>query len=377
MKRSANKQVSPKAAATLILITLIIIQVVWYKGLVFKEKPSGIKGGGGGGGGGVPPPPLVGLKEVNVDTFAGATDPGDADGGRATARFNSPVGIALDSQGNLYVADSRNHRVRRVTPQGKTTTLAGSVQGYADGAAQTAQFNLPCGVAAGTDGAIYVADTGNHRIRKIKDGQVTTLAGDAQGFAEGAGSQVKFNTPCAIATDGKLLYVSDTLNKRIRILDLTGKITGGWQTPTSPTGVLIDKQVVVVAPQTGITAQGGSPLLNIPIDSKGLSANPADYVIHSPVALCKAPEGWFATDSIHHGVFFIKGGKAELIAGQCKPKEVIDGWRDGDGHHANFGSLSGIAWDGKTRVYVSDTSDNCIRILDINQVLTGRRETLP
>lgn len=314
------------------------------------------------------PPPLMGREEVRVDTFAGAATPGDSDGGGATARFNSPVGLALDSQGNLYVADSRNHKIRKITPKGITTTLAGSTQGFADGTAQSAQFNLPCGIVAGSDGAVYIADTGNHRIRRIKDGQVTTLAGGGQGFAEGIGNQVRFNTPCSITAseDGNLLYVSDTLNRRIRILDLAGKTTGGWQTPSPPTGVLGAKQVVVIAPKTGITVQGQIPLLNTTIDSKGLSTNPTDYMLRSPIALCKAPEGWFATDSIHHGVFLIKNGKAELIAGQCKPKETIDGWRDGTGRHAIFGTLSGLAWNGKNRVYVSDTSNNTIRIVDIN-----------
>jgi DNA-binding beta-propeller fold protein YncE len=109
-----------------------------------------------------------------VTTLAGAPEPGYADGQGAAARFNFPVGVAVDAEGNLYVADTANHRIRKITPDGKVTTLAGSGEpGDADGPAGEAQFRAPEGVAVGADGGdrggrfVIVADTGNHRICKI------------------------------------------------------------------------------------------------------------------------------------------------------------------------------------------------------------------
>jgi len=114
----ATQQVSPKVTAAVILIVLVVIQVAWWRGLVMKPKSTGGPMGGGGGPHLSGPPTLIGRKDVQVDTFAGAVEPGDADGPGHQARFDTPVGLAVDSQGSLYVADSRNNRIRRITPQG-------------------------------------------------------------------------------------------------------------------------------------------------------------------------------------------------------------------------------------------------------------------
>lgn len=139
-------------------------------------------------------------------TFAGRATTGYDDGPAADARFNSPHGVALDASGNLYVADNANHTIRKITPGGIVSTLAGSPgqPGSADGTGSAARFLLPKGVAVDANGNVYVADTGNHTIRKITPaGVVTTLAGAAgfDGSTDGVGSAARFTFPTSIFTD--------------------------------------------------------------------------------------------------------------------------------------------------------------------------------
>ena len=103
---------------------------------------------------------------------------GFADGPAAVARFNNPIGVAVDKVGNVFVADSENHRIRKISPDGEVTTLAGSgLPGLVNGSGTMAQFNFPFGVAVDETGNVFVADSANHTIRKISpDREVTTLA---------------------------------------------------------------------------------------------------------------------------------------------------------------------------------------------------------
>jgi len=149
-----------------------------------------------------------------VSVLAGGTR-GSADGIGAAAQFYYPCGLALDEAGLLYVADRDNHRIRRIDPStGEVTTIAGSSLGYADGTANAAQFNTPWGVALDGAGTIYVADSGNYRIRTISPaGEVTTLAGSVQGLADGIGAAARFATPWGVAVDAAgLVYVADASN---------------------------------------------------------------------------------------------------------------------------------------------------------------------
>jgi ABC-type branched-subunit amino acid transport system substrate-binding protein/sugar lactone lactonase YvrE len=148
-----------------------------------------------------------------VSTLAGTGSPGYADGPIATAQFSSPVGLAVDAAGNVYVADAGNHRVRLIRPDGTVTTLAGTGEpGYRDGPAREAQFNTPTDVAVNSMGVLYVADSVNDRIRAVSpDGMVTTLAGSGRrGFKDGPPEQAEFNAPwkLTLATDGTL-YMAD------------------------------------------------------------------------------------------------------------------------------------------------------------------------
>jgi sugar lactone lactonase YvrE len=154
-------------------------------------------------------------------TFAGSATVGSADGTGATAQFSIPWGMAIDSSGNMYVSDYNNDAIRKITPAGVVTTLAGGTQGYADGTGAAAQFNQPKGVAVDSVGNVFVSDTYNNRIRKITPaGVVTTVAGSGvAGYAEGVGTAAQFNQPTGIAIDSKgNIYVSDYNNNRVRLI---------------------------------------------------------------------------------------------------------------------------------------------------------------
>jgi len=154
---------------------------------------------------------------------------GFADGRGEAAAFNTPSGLALDRHGTLYVADTGNHAIRKVTPQGEVSTLAGDgVAGFADGVGRQARFDGPMGVAVDAEGRVYVADTWNDRIRVIEpDGRVWTLAGgDRPGWADGQGGQARFDTPTdlALAADGTL-WVADLYNDALRTVTRGGRVT--------------------------------------------------------------------------------------------------------------------------------------------------------
>jgi sugar lactone lactonase YvrE len=167
-----------------------------------------------------------------VTTLAGtAGSSGSTDGTGVAARFNIPGGITTDGT-KLYLTDSRNHTIRQVViATGVVTTLAGSagISGSADGTATAARFSGPGGIT--TDGInLFVADSGNHAIRKVEiaSGAVTTLAGTAgtSGPTDGAGVTAQFNNPIGITTDGTNLFVADTFNNTIRkVVIATGAVT--------------------------------------------------------------------------------------------------------------------------------------------------------
>jgi sugar lactone lactonase YvrE len=177
------------------------------------------------------------LRGNEVFTFAGGTR-GFANGNRGSTRFDSPAAIAMDASGNLYVADTQNHRIRRIDPQGNVTTIAGNgTAGHRNGAANQAMFYEPSGIAVGANGEIFVADTGNHVIRRIHNGMVTTVSGAyvrpptgedyAEGdYQDGAALSARFSFPRGLyyvsVTDGAAadgtLFIADTGNHTIRAL---------------------------------------------------------------------------------------------------------------------------------------------------------------
>jgi hypothetical protein len=155
-----------------------------------------------------------------VTTFAGSGSAGFADGGSKAAQFNGIAGVAVSSSGFVYVADGLNHRIRRVDGQGNVSTLAGNgTVGFVNGNGTVARFSTPYSVSCNQGGEVYVADFNNHSIRKITPaGDVTTVAGNgASGFVDGAGTTARFNMPIGVATaPNNLVYVADYGNQRVR-----------------------------------------------------------------------------------------------------------------------------------------------------------------
>lgn len=212
-----------------------------------------------------------------VTTLAGSPlQEGSADGVGSAARFNLPTDVAVDLSGNVYVADSYNDRIRKITPDGTVSTLAGSGSyGNADGTGTAASFGVPIGVAVDGAGNVYVAEYGNNTIRKITPaGVVTTFAGQSgvAGSADGTGTAATFNQPAHLVLDtAGNLYVTDTGNSTIRKITPTGVVstvagTAGQYGSADGTGsaARFDFRILftigLVAPGAGISIDGAGNL---------------------------------------------------------------------------------------------------------------------
>lgn len=267
-----------------------------------------------------------------VSTFAGSGAAGFANATGTAAQFNSPTGTAVDGAGNIYVADKLNHRIRKITPGGVVTTLAGSgVAGFNNATGTAAQFDQPNGVAVDGAGNVYVADAGNHRIRKITSaGVVTTLSGNGMGgFNDGPNAMSsRFNFPYSVALDGAgNVYVADFLNHRIRVVD---PVTGAASTLAgSGTAGFMDA--------TGAAAQFNFPT--------GVAVDGAGNV--------------YVADQLNHRIRAITpGGVVTTLAGSGAA-----GFANGTGTAAQFSSPAGVGVDGSGNVYVADQGNNRIRTI--------------
>ncbi|BBH19333.1 hypothetical protein Back11_06780 [Paenibacillus baekrokdamisoli] len=273
------------------------------------------------------------------------------------AAFNSPTGLALDKNGTVYLADAENHAIRTIDEKGNVATLAGNGNlGLKDGAAKDAKFYHPLDVAVTKDGVVYVADTLNHVIRKIQNGEVTTLnaastriveyvpgAVETSGdFADGPLAEAKFNEPSGLALDSKgNLYVSDTGNDRIRYIDFAEKkvstVAGGMDGQASP------------YPTDSLYAAGGYA------DGKAVNA-----LFHAPRGLTVTPEGGvLIADSLNHVIRYLKDGQVTTVAGQAEEA----GTGDGLAQYATFNRPTDVIWMGNGVLGVADAGNNKIRLI--------------
>ncbi|WP_394351410.1 YDG domain-containing protein, partial [Psychroflexus aurantiacus] len=271
-----------------------------------------------------------------VSTLAGCTR-GFADGTDSSAQFTRPTGVAIDASGTVYVADYGNHRIRKITPAGEVSTLAGSTRGFADGTGSSAQFNRPTGVAIDASGTVYVADQSNHRIRKITAaGEVSTLAGSGvAGFADGTGSSAQFRDPFGVAVDASgNVYVGDRANLRIR------KVT-----PAGVVSTLAGSGVSGFADGTGSSAQFRTPT-GVAVDASG---------------------NVYVADANNHRIRKVTpAGVVSTLAGSG-----VSGFADGTGSSAQFRFPYGVAVDASGTVYVADASNHRIRLIEQNTSVAG------
>jgi hypothetical protein len=274
-----------------------------------------------------------------VTTLAGSAGVTGATNGTGTAAlFNRPIGIAVDNSGNVYVADCWNDIIRKITPGGVVTTLAGSagVTGSANGMGTAALFNSPVGIAVDNSGNIYVGDAGNNLIRKITpSGVVSTLAGSgACGNSNGTGAAASFCSPDGVAVDNLgNIYVADYVNNMIRKVTSAGVVTtlAGMGTCGSTNG-------------TGTAALFCWPA-GIALDGSG---------------------NLYVGDNNNNMIRKItSGGVVTTLAGSGSI-----GSANGTGTAASFSGPVGVTVDNLGNVYVADNGNNLIREITPGGVVT-------
>lgn len=296
------------------------------------------------------------LAQDSVATLAGQVlISGGTNGSGTNALFSDPAAIVADSAGNLFVADSQNHAIRKITPNGLVTTVAGQlgVAGSQDATGNQARFDGPCGIALDENGDLFVSDTGNHTIRKITPaGVVTTIAGLAgkSGFANGSGSTALFNSPLgiAVATNGTI-YVADSGNHLIRAISAGGLVTTLAGSPENwgsengsgtnarfngPVGLALDGQEILfvadsnnhtirrVTPDGAVTTWAGVPGVDGCVDGNASSAKfckPAELAIDRKSNL-------FVADSFNHVIRKIAPDrKVSTVTGLAGSSGAADG----------------------------------------------------
>jgi sugar lactone lactonase YvrE len=322
-----------------------------------------------------------------VTTLAGKTGfNGYADGTGTAAEFNGPWGVGVDLNGNVYVGDSGNNLIRKVTPAGVVTTLAGSPgSGSSDGTGTAAHFNQTTGVAVDGSGTLYVVDSFNDLIRKITPaGVVTTLAGSPgnAGSTDGTGSAALFNFPFGITVDGSgNLFVTDTGNNTIRKVTQGGVVTTIAGTPGSPGSANGTGSAALFNVPIGIVADGNDNLYVAEqqgqtirkITSAGVvttlagSAGNAGYVDATGSAARFALPAGIAMDG--NGNLFVADA-TNALSREVTPAGVVTtiagdpsspGSNDGTGVAAQFFFPVGIATDSNGNLYVADDTNDTIR----------------
>jgi len=295
-----------------------------------------------------------------VSTLAGSGTAAHQNGAAADARFDYPTGVAVDKSGNVYVADYNNHRIRKITPGGEVSDFAGSgatgsgtTGGYQDGAATTvARFKNPAGVAVDESGNVYVADQKNHRIRKIaKEGgtwTVDTIAGDGTPGDQDdtATTTARFNWPVDVAVDKSgNVYVADQKNHRIRKIietekvDADGNKTKIWKVST-------------LAGSSTAGRQNGAA-------ASARFKNPAGVAVDKSGDVYVADYGNYRIRKIE--ITPGEGQEEDTVEVSDFAGDGTSGDGNGTAAAAQFHSPHGVAVDSSGNVYVADHRNNRIQ----------------
>jgi ABC-type branched-subunit amino acid transport system substrate-binding protein/sugar lactone lactonase YvrE len=337
------------------------------------------------------------VEGVTVSTLAGDGHRGYRDGPGPQARFAGPIGgMAIDRQGNLYLPDPFANRIRRITPDGMVSTLAGTGSpGYVDGPIATAQFSGPTGLAVDAAGNVYVADGGNQRIRIIQtDGTVTTMAGTGEpGYRDGPAGEAQFNAPFDVAVSSTgVLYVADAGNDRIRAISPDGMVTtlagsggrgfkdgppeqaefnGPWKLTLAADGTLY------VADGVAIFVRGNHAIRRVASDGTvstvagtgrpGLEDGPAiEAGFYWPEDVdVDAFGNIYVADSHSSRIRVITPeGVVYTLAGSGRM-----GYADGPGPEAAFLGPVGVLVDGSGHLFVSEYASLRIRVIDLPHTL--------
>ena len=306
--------------------------------------------------------------------LAGSGVEGSADGESEHAQFSDPFAVAVGPDHATYVADGGDsNRIRRISTDGIVSTVAGREEGLTDGIAEMARLRTPSGIAVDRDGTLYVADTGNHVIRRITPfGRVSTLAGNGRpGWRDGHRADAQFDGPMGLALDPRGLIVADSYNDRIRLVTREGEVTtlAGRSGPGLQDGVGME---VAFDTPTGVAVAGGSVYVADTgndairrIDQSGLVATlsvtgPALAGLSRPTGIAAMPDGrLYVADRRSRVLEVDPSGRARLLAGGSI------GFANGVGGSIRFRNPTGIAVLPGGGLVVADAGNRLVRVVDV------------
>jgi sugar lactone lactonase YvrE len=296
--------------------------------------------------------------ESVVTTIAGGGVPGFAEENPYSVHFKDLFGVAAAADGTIYVADGVGaHRIYRITPEGRLSLFAGSERGFADGPGTSARFDTPSGLAIGGDGSLYVADTGNNAIRRIsRDGYVSTVADARAGL----------NGPVGVAIDGRgQVLVADTYNDRIARIEPGGTTTtiAGTGSPGADDGAMarFDTPCGIAVDALGniyVADSGNGSVRLISTDGSVSTVTPYGESSGVPLAVAVSNDSLFVADARGRILELTAHGGVRIVAGSGR------GFADGVGSAALFRAPSGIALRGPGRLIVSDRRNGLVRAVD-------------